>query len=113
MLVNLVSRNGTMWLNFPLKSDGTLDPKEMTILSEITAWMAMNSEGISGKLKARDVRFTSRGKTLYAFAMGWPGKETAIGSLGTRRNSATTRSHSRWKRQTTRTPSQGQANRDR
>jgi alpha-L-fucosidase len=46
MLVNIVSRNGTLLLNFPLKSDGTLDPKEMTILSEITAWMAVNSEGI-------------------------------------------------------------------
>jgi alpha-L-fucosidase len=48
MLVNVVSRNGTLLLNFPLKSDGTLDPKEMSILSEITAWMAVNSEGIYG-----------------------------------------------------------------
>jgi alpha-L-fucosidase len=48
MLVNVVSRNGTLLLNFPLKSDGTLDPKEMSILSEITDWMAVNSEGIYG-----------------------------------------------------------------
>jgi alpha-L-fucosidase len=48
MLVNIVSRNGTLLLNFPLKSDGTLDPKEMSILSEITAWMAVNGEGIYG-----------------------------------------------------------------
>jgi len=34
MLVNVVSRNGTLLLNFPLKSDGTLDAREMSILSE-------------------------------------------------------------------------------
>jgi alpha-L-fucosidase len=130
MLVNIVSRNGTLLLNFPLKSDGTLDPKEMTILSEITAWMAVNGEGIygtrpwkvcgegpsvegtvrdtsvykqlppipdtspgatrtagardSGKpYTAQDVRFTSKGKTLYAFVMGRPEKEAVIASLGT------------------------------
>jgi len=130
MLVNIVSRNGTLLLNFPLKSDGTLDPKEMIILSEITAWMAVNSEGIygtrpwkvcgegpsvqgtvrdtsvykqlppipdtspgatrtagardSGKpYTAQDVRFTSKGKTLYAFVMGRPEKEAVIASLGT------------------------------
>ena len=117
-------------LNFPLKTDGTLDPKEMTILSEITAWMAVNGEGIHGTrpwkicgegpsvegslrdtsvykqrppipdtspgatrtsgardtgkpYTAQDVRFTSKGKTLYAFVMGWPEKEAVIGSLGT------------------------------
>jgi len=131
LLVNVVSRNGTLLLNFPLKSDGTLDPKEMAILAEITAWMAVNGEAIHGTrawsvcgegpsvegtirdssvykqlppipdtspgatrtagardsggkpLTARDVRFTSKGKTLYAFVMGWPENETVIASLGT------------------------------
>jgi alpha-L-fucosidase len=131
MLVNIVSRNGTLLLNFPIKSDGTLDSTEMAILSEITAWMAVNSEGIHGtrpwkicgegpslegtvtdasvfKLlpaipdtspgatrsagsrdsgnkpyTAQDVRFTSKGRTLYAFVMGWPEKEAVIRALGT------------------------------
>jgi alpha-L-fucosidase len=130
LLMNVVSRNGTLLLNFPLKGDGTLDPKEMAILSEITAWMAVNSEGIYGTrpwkvcgegpsvqgtirdtsvykqlppipdtspgatrtagardtgkpFTAQDVRFTSKGKMLYAFVMGWPEKEVVIGSLGT------------------------------
>jgi alpha-L-fucosidase len=48
LLVDVVSRNGTLLLNFPLKSDGTLDSTEMGIISEITAWMAVNSEGIYG-----------------------------------------------------------------
>ncbi len=48
LLVDVVSRNGTLLLNFPLKSDGTLDSTEMNIIAEITAWMAVNSEGIYG-----------------------------------------------------------------
>jgi alpha-L-fucosidase len=48
LLVDIVSRNGTLLLNFPLKSDGTLDSTEMGIVSEITAWMAINSEAIHG-----------------------------------------------------------------
>ena len=48
LLVDVVSRNGTLLLNFPLKSDGTLDSTEMGIISELTAWMAANSEGIYG-----------------------------------------------------------------
>jgi len=131
LLVNIVSRNGTLLLNFPLKSDGTLDDNEMTIISEITAWMNINSEGIHGTrpwlvcgegpsvagtirdtsvfkllpaipdnspgatrsagsrdsgnnpFTARDVRFTAKGKSIYAFLMGWPDKEALITSLGT------------------------------
>jgi alpha-L-fucosidase len=32
-------------------------------------------------LTPSDVRFTSKGKTLYAFVMGWPGKEAVIDVL--------------------------------
>ena len=131
LLVNIISRNGALLLNFPLKSDGTLDAAEMGILSEITAWMAINGEGIHGTrpwkicgegpslagtirdtsvfkllpaipdnspgatrsagsrdsgnnpFTAQDVRFTTKGKTIYAFLMGWPDPEVVIGSLGT------------------------------
>ncbi len=48
LLVHIVSKNGNLMLNFPLKSDGTLDPKEQRILAEITSWMAINGEAIHG-----------------------------------------------------------------
>jgi alpha-L-fucosidase len=48
MLVDIVSRNGNLLLNFPLPSNGMLDPKELAILDEITRWMAVNGEGIYG-----------------------------------------------------------------
>ena len=114
LLVDIVSRNGNLLLNFPLPSSGMLDPQELAILDEITKWMAVNSEAIYGTrpwktygagpaitaatqarragdhhqagafneagrkpLTASDIRFTQKGGTLYAFAMGRPqGKVT-------------------------------------
>ncbi len=113
MLVDIVSRNGNLLLNFPLPSNGMLDAEELKILDAITRWMAVNSEGIYGTrpwkvfgtgpaaqptgaeekfnernrrlLTAADFRFTTRGKTLYAFCMGWPEKEVVVPELGTGR----------------------------
>jgi alpha-L-fucosidase len=113
MLVDIVSRNGNLLLNFPLPGSGELDPQELQILSGITDWMAVNSEGIystrpwkvygtgpstmppaerpgrlgfneQGRtaLTAQDVRFTSKGKGLYAFVMGWPEGQASIAALG-------------------------------
>jgi alpha-L-fucosidase len=48
MLVDIVSRNGNLLLNFPLPSSGMLDPEELKVLDEITKWMSVNSEGIYG-----------------------------------------------------------------
>jgi len=110
MLVDIVSRNGNLLLNFPLPNNGMPDDKELAILQSITAWMAVNGEGIfatrpwkifgagpgadfkppAGQpfnensrqdLTAEDVRYTRKGETLYAFVMGWPGREAVIPSL--------------------------------
>jgi len=114
VLVDIVSRNGNLLLNFPLRSDGTLDDKEMNIVRELTTWMGINSEAIyatrpwkifgegpgirkSGSanlfnnekgrndLSGEDVRFTTKGKTLYALVMGWNPRETLIAALAPER----------------------------
>jgi alpha-L-fucosidase len=110
MLVDIVSKNGNLMLNFPLPSSGMLDDRELKILAAITDWMNVNGEAIyatrpwkiSGQsaaasppaadanfnedkrkaLTAEDVRFTTKGKTLYAFVMGWPEKQAVIVPLG-------------------------------
>ncbi|WP_158792627.1 alpha-L-fucosidase [Granulicella sp. L60] len=46
LLVDIVSKNGNLLLNFPLPNSGELDFAEREILAGITAWMAVNSEGI-------------------------------------------------------------------
>jgi len=109
LLVDIVSRNGNLLLNFPLPNSGAPDPEELKIVAEITSWMAVNSEGIYGTrpwkifgvgpgtqvekkgsfnesarkpLTAEDVRFTTKGQTLYAFLMGWPAESALIKPLG-------------------------------
>jgi alpha-L-fucosidase len=110
LLADIVSKNGNLLLNFPLPNSGELDYEERVVLDEITAWMAVNSEGIystrpwkiygegpSTKTKietgnfnedkqkdltAEDVRFTTKGSTLYAFVMGSPEKQAAVSALG-------------------------------
>ena len=101
-LVDVVSKNGNLLLNIPVRGDGTIDDQERAIVEEIGAWIAINQEGIfgtrpwkvfgegpasdnaapisaqgfnEGKNKpftAQDIRFTTKGNTLYAIAMGWP-----------------------------------------
>jgi alpha-L-fucosidase len=111
MLADIVSRNGNLMLNFPLPARGMLDLEEMHILEEITKWMSVNSEAIHGSrpwkiygegpvtgaaegsaefneskrkyLTAEDVRFTTKGNTLYAFVMGWPEYRAVIRPLAT------------------------------
>ena len=108
MLVDIVSKNGNLLLNFPLPNSGELDVEEMQVLDRITKWMATNSEGIYSTrpwkiygegpgtkvlagggmnenkkpdLGATDVRFTTKGGVLYAFVQGWPAKEAVVESL--------------------------------
>jgi alpha-L-fucosidase len=110
MLVDVVSRNGNLLLNFPLPNSGALDAQELQILEAITNWMAVNGEAIHGtrpwkifgeggivknepgvkynesSLKdftAAETRFTTKGKTLYAFFMGWPARQVTIPMLAT------------------------------
>jgi alpha-L-fucosidase len=119
MLVDIVSRNGNLLLNFPLPNSGALDSQELNILGEITDWMAVNSEGIYGTrpwriygdgpvasapatsgrgggfneqnrkdFTAEEIRFTTKGNDLYAFLMGWPGKQAVIKPLATNSSAA-------------------------
>lgn len=115
MLVDIVSRNGNLMLNFPLPNSGELDAEELKIVDEITRWMAVNSEGIyatrpwkiygdgpvasapaaaGGRgnpfnetrrkdFTADEVRFTTKGNTLYAFVMGWPERQAIVKPLAT------------------------------
>jgi alpha-L-fucosidase len=106
-LVDIVSKNGNLLLNIPLRGDGTIDDEERAFLEGLTRWMDVNGEAIfstrpwkvSGEGPAqesagtsyqdakglpgtsRDVRFTTKGNALYAILLGWPEKEAVITSL--------------------------------
>lgn len=46
MLIDIVSKNGCLLLNVPVRGDGTIDEKERAIVEKITDWMAVNKEAI-------------------------------------------------------------------
>lgn len=113
MLVDIVSKNGNLLLNVPLRGDGTYDEKELVVVKGITAWMNVNKESIyatrpwtifgegptadNGKeLSAQgfnegtnydvnDIRYVKKGDSLlYVTVMGWPTNGKAVlKSLGT------------------------------
>jgi alpha-L-fucosidase len=46
MLADIVSKNGNLMLSVPLQRDGTPDPDEINIVSEIGAWLKVNGDAI-------------------------------------------------------------------
>jgi len=96
LLVNVVSKNGNLLLNIPLPGHGRPDDDEFAFLDKFGAWMAINSEAIystrpwkiagegptqsSGatpygrlpQFAPGDMRFTTKGDSLYAIALAWP-----------------------------------------
>lgn len=104
MLADIVSKNGNLLLNVVLFPDGSLPPASQTLLSELTHWMRVNSEAIHGtrpwtvygegptetaagsfkesaQYTAQDIRFTTKGHTLYAITLGEPEQRVSITSL--------------------------------
>ncbi len=110
MLVDIVSKNGNLLLNVVQTPEGDLEQDVLDILEEIAAWTPVNGEGIYGSrpwkvygegpsmekqekgtfggvkdvraYEAADIRFTTKGDTLYAFCMDKPAGDIRITSLG-------------------------------
>ena len=112
MLCDVVSKNGNLLLNIPIRGDGTIDDKEQAVLEGIGAWMDVNKECIFGTrpwkvfgegpasegaalsaqgfnegkgkpFTAADFRFTTKSNVFYAIELGWPTNAVTIKSLGT------------------------------
>jgi len=111
MLIDVVSKNGNLLLNIPVRGDGTIDEKEIAVVERIAHWMAINKESIfdtrpwrvlgegpaaekanpinaqgfnEGKIKysAKDIRYNQKGNILYATVMGVPSGNVTLKSLG-------------------------------
>ncbi len=107
-LLDVVSKNGNLLLNIPVRSSGTIDSEELAVVEGITAWMSLNGECIFGTrpwkifgegpasessapltaqgfnegkgkpFSGSDFRFTTKGDILYATALGLPPGGKAI-----------------------------------
>lgn len=90
MFIDVVSKNGTFLLNFPLLPDGTLDAKEEGILEEITRWIAINGDAIYftrpwkkfGESPTALPAGSSKDGKPHTFCLGWPEGAVNIASLG-------------------------------
>lgn len=109
--VDIVSKNGNLLLNIPVRGDGSIDDKERAFLQEFKEWLDVNGKGIFGsrpwkiygegvvntgnsesfkdneklqeKLSEKDIRFTQKDGYLYAFVLGFPTTDTVtIHALG-------------------------------
>lgn len=108
-LVDVVSKNGNLLLNIPVRGNGTIDDKEEAVLDGITDWMRVNGEAIYGTRPWRtfgegptkppvgmlnegdakpftgeDVRFARSGDAIHAFFLDWPSAAGRIVVLGLR-----------------------------
>ncbi len=48
MLVDIISKNGNLLLNIPVKGDGTIDTDEVAVLEGLASWMKVNSDAVFG-----------------------------------------------------------------
>ena len=107
IFVDIVAKNGCMMLDIGPHIDGTLPQQGVEVLLGIGEWLRLNGEAIYGTrpwtvygegptrnvagasfsenkdrpFTAQDIRFTTKGKALYAILLGWPEKESLIASL--------------------------------
>src|SRR4051812_2403747 len=107
-LIDIVSKNGNLLLNFGPRSDGTIPEQVQQVLLDVGAWLSINGEAIYGtrpwriygegptkvaagsfhdtdtaNYTAEDFRFTTKGDALYAIGVKWPAKdEIVVHSLG-------------------------------
>lgn len=106
ILMDTVSKNGTLLLSIPVRGDGTIDERELAFVAGLTRWMDVNGEGIFDSrpwkifgegpdhqrggmfsehkthYDARDLRFTTKDGALYIFPLGMPDGEVAVKALG-------------------------------
>ncbi|WP_093988889.1 alpha-L-fucosidase [Massiliimalia timonensis] len=102
MLVDIISKNGTMLLNILQKPDGSIDEETTYLLEELADWFPVCGEGVYGTRPWRvnaegdsrvvingfqedavawnpsDFRFTQKGSTVYAFMMRVPENRVAV-----------------------------------
>jgi alpha-L-fucosidase len=101
-LIDIVSKNGNLLLNIGPRADGTITNEETEVLLGTGRWLDINGEAIYGTrvwkifgegptesasgqfvdqkkpFTSKDIRFTTKGDTLYAITLGLPAANESI-----------------------------------
>ncbi len=102
-LIDIVSKNGNLLLNFGPRPDGTIPEEVQQVLLAVGGWLNVNGEAIYGtrpwriygegptkvaagsfhdtdtaNYTAEDFRFTTKGDVLYTIGLAWPANGEAV-----------------------------------
>jgi alpha-L-fucosidase len=110
--MDVVSKNGNLLINVVQTPEGDLEQDVLDIMNGISKWIAVNGEGVygtrpwkvygegpstlkenqktgrfggltdSGDYQSKDVRYTTKSNSLYAFLMATPKNDIRLTSLG-------------------------------
>ncbi|OJU53913.1 MAG: hypothetical protein BGN96_08815 [Bacteroidales bacterium 45-6] len=88
LLMQNVSRNGTMLLNITQHGRGGLDPEVIRICKDIGAWLKINGEAVYGSrpfeiFGDNKVLYTRNQGNVYATLMDWDGNAVTLPALHT------------------------------
>jgi len=87
-LIDTVSKGGNLLLNISPLPDGTIPQAQQDSLLGVGKWLETNGDAIYGTRPwttfgdGKNIRYTTKGDTLYVIAMDKPGSEITIADLG-------------------------------
>ena len=88
LLMQNVSRNGTMLLNLTQHARGNLDPEVIRIAKDVGAWLKVNGEAVYGSrpfevFGDNKVLYTRNQGNVYATLLDWNGAPITLSALQT------------------------------
>jgi alpha-L-fucosidase len=95
ILARVVGGDGNLLLDVGPMPDGRIEPRQLSVLESVGAWMKRNSESIYGTRggpwkPSASLASTRKGKTIYVHVISWPSGSLVLPEIPAKILSATT-----------------------